>query len=198
MKMSACWLSCLFVVSFALATQADEVVMQNRDRYNGKIVSVTTNTLVFQSEILGTITLPRGKVVAITFGSASSTLAPAATAVPAPIPSAKAGESADTAAQLRQLRANSNLISQVQSQILGGAGPEANAKFSQMMDDLSTGKMNMAGLRAEAKSAADQLRSIKKQGGDETGTLDMYLSVLENFLQETTPGSSSAKPAASP
>ena len=57
-----------------------------------------------------------------------------------------------------------------------------------MLGDLGAGKMSISDLRAQAKSAAMQLRDLEKEAGDDSnGTLGMYLSVLENFLAETEP-----------
>ena len=41
------------LVVLAGAAQADQVEMQNGDRYNGKILSLTNDTVVLQSELLG-------------------------------------------------------------------------------------------------------------------------------------------------
>ena len=46
--------------------------------------------------------------------------------------------------------------------------------------------------RAEAKSASDQLRSLKKDTGDGTGILDSYLEILDKFVAETDSYSASA------
>src|SRR5215469_2143122 len=58
---------CLSFCSYAL--RADQLQMQNGDHYTGKIVSVTSNVVVLQSDVLGRIALPREKVLTLTFGS---------------------------------------------------------------------------------------------------------------------------------
>src|SRR5881397_996696 len=63
---------CRAAVMLFLATiwlRADQVEMQNGDRYLGTVLSLDTNTLVLRSAVLGTVTLPRGKVALIHFGS---------------------------------------------------------------------------------------------------------------------------------
>lgn len=61
-----------------------------------------------------------------------------------------------------------------------------------MVGGLMSGKIDMAGLRAQAKAAADQLRSYQHDLGPEAGdTLSSYLTILDNFLRETD---SAAKP----
>jgi hypothetical protein len=61
-------------------------------------------------------------------------------------------------------------------------------KFNELLDGLSSGKIDMSELRAEAQTAADQLRAEKKDmGTDPTGETDLYLSILDSFLKETAP-----------
>ena len=56
-----------------------------------------------------------------------------------------------------------------------------------MLNGLSTGQMDMKNLRAEAQSTADELRAFKKDIGPDADTeVDGYLSILDNFLKETT------------
>src|SRR5947199_9025024 len=66
---------CGAVMLFLAATRlcADQVEMQNGDRYLGKVLSLDTNTLVLRSDVLGTVRLPRGKVALITLGLSTST-----------------------------------------------------------------------------------------------------------------------------
>jgi len=171
----------------ASAARADQVVMLNGDTFNGAVLSVTTNTVVLKNENLGAVTLPRGKVSAILFGNVAAGAALPA-AGPALRPMFPATNSAAASSTLRGLRDQTNLIAQVQSQFLAPAGPEAQKKFNELLNGLSTGSMDMNDLRAQAQSAADQLRAFKKDLGPDAGEeMDTYLSILDNFLQETTP-----------
>ncbi len=63
-----------------------------------------------------------------------------------------------------------------------------------------SGKLTVNDLRKEAKSAADQLRAVKRDLGDDSGTLDGYLSILDSFLNETASpaGSATNAPASLP
>ena len=193
--LAAAAVTCCAAVALSLATirlRADQVEMQNGDRYVGKVLSLDTNTLVLRSDVLGTVRLPRGKVALVTFGAnaitnvarvASATggqLSASSTALPNGV--------TDLSAALRQLGANTNFIQQVQAQFLDAAGPEANAKFNEMASGLMSGKLTVNDVRAEAKSAADQLKELKRDLGEDGGlALDGYLAILENFLQQTAP-----------
>src|SRR5438034_631656 len=53
--------------------RADQVEMQNGDRYRGTVLSLDTNTLVLRSAVLGTVNLARGQVALITLGSGGAT-----------------------------------------------------------------------------------------------------------------------------
>jgi hypothetical protein len=160
---------------------ADQVEMQNGDRYNGKVISITNDIMVVQSEVLGTIIFPRAKVARISLGSAPAV---SHTSAAAPAKSASTNSAADALAALRQPGAASD-AAKVKQQLLADADPAAKAKFDAMLGDLMSGKMTVADLRVQAKSAADQLRALKKELGPESdSTLDSYLSVLESFLKE--------------
>ena len=162
--------------------------MQNGDRYFGK-VTLGTNSLTLLSEILGTVQLPRNKVASITLGTNRASAV--ATAAPAPGNPSRAAlvatnHSSEVPASLRKLAGQTNLIQQVQSRFLADAGPEANAKFTELMTGLTTGKMSINGLRAEARSAAAQVRELRRGLDEESGSsLDMYLSILDSFLKES-------------
>jgi len=197
--------------------RADQLEMLNGDRYVGKVLSLNTNTVVWQSDVLGTVKLPRNKVLTINLGSGAATnlarlpgSAPpvggsdgaAGKAHPSANPSLqRSGAPPPQAPDLRQLGGDTNLIAQIQAQFLNGAGPEANAKFNELLGGLTSGKLGVNDIRAEAKSAADQLRAAKRDLGDDAGwALDAYLSVLDHFLRETAPagGSGTNAPAQAP
>ena len=170
--------------------RADQIEMQNGDRYIANVVSLNSNTLVVRNEVLGTVHLPRGKVASITFGRAAtipSVQSKTNAALAQPL-SGLTNSTSEFAAALHQLGAQTNLIQQVQSEFLAGVGPEANNKFNELLNGLTTGKLTLGDLRNEAKSAADQLRALEKDLGDDSGfALDGYLSILDGFLSETAP-----------
>jgi hypothetical protein len=176
----------------AAGGRADQVAMQNGDRYTGSVLSLSAESVVVQSELLGKVTLPRSKVTFIGFG----TNVPASFARPAtPVPArfnagaaASTNAAPDASSALRSLGAHTDLIQQVREQYLGAAGIEANRKYDEMLNGLMSGKLTLDDLRAQARSAADQLRAFKRElGGDDAGELDSDLTILEKFVKETAP-----------
>ena len=171
---------------------ADQVEMQNGDRYVGNVLSLSTNTLVLRNEVLGTVRLPREKVALITLGS---TLPPGVTPLPSPAASkvrapsaARAAAATNLSPELRELAGHTNLIRHIQKQFLGDAGPEANKKFDDLLSGVLSGKVTMDDLRAQAQSAADQLRALKREGGEDPGfATDTYLAILDQFLKASPP-----------
>jgi len=196
------WLLCVAVLaSCAVATDslADQLEMKNGDHYVGKVVSVTTNTVVFQSEVLGTVTLTREKVGAISLGAAAPTNIVASTPVPAKV-DVSTNNAPDLSTALRRLGTNNTSMKQVEQELLSG-NPEAQAKFNEMMKGLMTGKLTVNDIRAQARTAAEQLRDAKRELGDEAGTaVDGYLAILENFLKESgdTPSKATPLPTKTP
>ncbi len=184
----------------ANAVRGDQVEMQNGDRYVGKVVSLNATTLVVQNDVLGVVRIPRDKVSIIAFG-ATPVAAGAAEAGKisvtgkAPV---STNSTPDASNPFRELAAHTNLVHKIQSQFLGDAGPEANKKFEEMLNGLMTGKLNMDDLRAQAQTAADQIRAAKRDGGEDPGfAADTYLAILDQFLKSTPPtGSKTNAPAA--
>src|SRR5215469_7814827 len=200
-------ISLAFSVTFGVAVSsasADQITLRNGDVLNGKVLSMTTNSLVLEDESLGTLTLPRVKVSNITFGAVSAVLQPGAISPGNPLqapasPKAVAPTQLDSSlsalqAMLRQVRANSNLVQEVEAQVLGSsASPEAVNKFNELLDGLSTGQIDLNGLRSEAQTAANELQDYKNQlGPDASEEMDGYLSILNHFLNETAPTNGTA------
>lgn len=178
----------LFFVTILL--HADQVEMQNGDRYFGKVLSLDTNLLVLHSDVLGTVRLPRDKVANVTLRTVATNTARTLTITnsqPRTPTVTLTNGATDLSASFKSLGANTNFIHQIQSQFLADAGPEANGKFNEMVSGLMSGKLTVNDLRAEAKTAADQLKELKRDLGDDTGALDGYLSILESFLSESGP-----------
>lgn len=185
---------------------ADEVQMRNGDRYVGKVLSLNGEVLVIQNDNVGTLRLPRAKVAMVSVGSGSvapaNPLAASARSNSPAISPRAATNSVELASTLRQSPGTSNLVEQVQAQYLAGAGPEATAKFNELLGGYLSGRLTVNDIRAQARSAADQIRSVRKDLDEDTGGMvDGYLAILDRFLKETgsgnlpsTTGSSAATP----
>ena len=191
-RASTCWVlgSALVLTLCAGPVCADQIEMQNGDKYNAKVISMNNETVVIQSDVLGTVKLQRGQVAHVNVGTPANTT-PAASTQPNPQTArtarpAAAAQSNDVSSAVRQLATDTNLIEQVQNQYLAGADPAAKAKFNELLSGLSTGTLNINDLRAQAKTAAEQLRALKKEsGGSADEALDSYLAILDSFLKET-------------
>ena len=173
--------------------RADQVEMQNGDRYAGTVLSLDANSVVLRSEVLGKVSLPRSQVALITLGPVARTNAARLRALSTnelsrPQAGSVARTNSELAALLRQLGGDTNSLRDVQGQFLSQAGPEANQKFNQMLRELTSGKMTISDLRAQAKAAADQARRQRSDANGEIGgLLDGYLGILDDFLQQTAP-----------
>ena len=174
--------------------RADVVEMQNGDRYVGRVLSVSADAVVLESEVLGKITVPRKNVSGLAFGTnAVPTKAAgdvATVSVPTNFPAAPSstgltGTNADFSTAFRSLGANTNFIAQVRDQMLAG-NPTATAKYDEMVNGLLDGSLNMADLRREAQADANQLRELKSDLGPDAGdSIDAYLDVLDDFLKDS-------------
>jgi hypothetical protein len=195
-KKSICFITSLAAcLSLGVAvSSADQITLRNGDILNGKVLAVTTNTLVLQDDSLGTLTLPRARVSNITFGAVAAVMPPPATSFANPVQAApklasQANSASDLQMMFHEIRQHTNLVQEVEAQVLGSsASPEAINKFNDLLDGLSTGQMDMNGLRAEAQNSVNELQEYKKQMGSDAGEeIDGYLYVLNKFLRETAP-----------
>ena len=187
-------LGALLALAATPALRADVLEMQNGDRYSGQILSMSADTVVLKSEILGKINVPRSKVASLTLG-ASSKIAPASNRAPISISTnmssvasatALTGTNANISAAFQQLGPNTNFVGQVRQQLLTG-NPEAAAKYDEMVSGLLTGQLRLSDVRREAQNSAAQLRALKQELGPEADdALDGYLQILDSFLKETT------------
>jgi hypothetical protein len=197
-KKSILTISLAAFLSFGAAiSSADQITLHNGDILNGKVLAMTTNTLVLQDDSLGTLTLPRARVSIIMFGTTAPTLPPLAmpftnVVQASPEPAARANSPSDLQAMFQNIHEHSNLVQEVEVKVLGSsASPDAVNKFNELLDGLSSGQLDMNGLRSQAQSAAAQLQDYKKQMGSEAGEeIDGYLYILNNFLRETAPTNS--------
>jgi uncharacterized phage infection (PIP) family protein YhgE len=165
-----------------------------RTKSNSKtVISVATNTVVLQNDLLGKLTLPRDQVAHLTIGEKRVTatnalpLIEGAKKQPALLAQApsKTAET-DLATAIRGLNTNSSSVRQISDQLLTGSNPAAKKKYNELVGGLASGNLSVANIRTEAQSAITQVRQYKKELGEEAGEpLDAYLAVLEGFLKET-------------
>ncbi len=197
----------VFLFMAATSLRADQVEMQNGDRYHGKVLTVTADTVVLDSAVLGKINVPRKNVANLAFG-ANPTLPKAATNLarisgstnlPVPVaPQNPANTNTDLSAAFRNLGANTNFVRDIREQMLRDS-PAAASKYDEMVNGLMSGKLDLNDLRREAKSSADQLRALKRELGPEADdSLDTYLEVLDGFLKESAAEPASAVPVPRP
>jgi hypothetical protein len=175
-------------LAFCFGVYADQIELKNGDRYIGKVLSMNSNTVVLESSVLGQVQLSRSQVVSINLNGIVSASAPLPVTNSTPnaaVSSGNRGAANGLDSAVRRLAGNTNAVQQVHRDMLANAGPEATQKFNEMMSDLLTGKLTIAGLRKEADSAAKQLRELRKELGEDSGGLvDGYLEILDKFLQD--------------
>jgi hypothetical protein len=189
----------IFACIVAPGLRADELDMQNGDRYFGTVLSVSADTVVLKSDMLGVINVPRTKVTNLAFGVKAAVPVSASPKPPVPAPpAASAGTNADLSTALRGLGADTNFIGQVRQKFLAD-NPGAASNYDAMVGGLLDGSLNLDDLRRQARSAADQLRELKRTGSSDSGIpVDAYLEVLDRFVNETASEPTNPAPALPP
>jgi hypothetical protein len=164
------------LASLTVVLKGDLLEMTNGDRYTGKVVSVTQSNVTFQSEIQGTMNLPRGKVARVSFEEALSR-------PPGITPSvAKTNE---TVKPLPKVDFDAKSLSQVQQELLSTASPEARREFHETVKGLMTGKLTIDDIRTQARNAVKDIKAAKEELGEGAAdAFDGYLRILERFLSE--------------
>ena len=199
LKLQFCGLLLMFAMAPAL--RADVLEMQNGDRYSGKVLGMSADTVVLKSEVLGKINVPRSKVASLTF-STNATPPTAAVNLPRPVSTnlpivvtgpAVANTNADLATAFRQLGAGTNFVGQIRDQMFAGS-PQAAAKYDELVSGLMSGQINLNDLRQQAQASAEQLRQLKREMPEAAESFDAYLQVLDSFVKETANEPSGAAP----
>jgi hypothetical protein len=188
MKTSQWILTVLFLCLIRAA--ADQVELSNGDRYTGKVLSVTASEIRLDNEINGLMKLPRNKVRAIYF---NQTAAPSTSSSLLPAPRTNAPVVEDGLVKIKKGQIDPKALEQVQTDILGTAGPEANAMFNDLLKGLMTGRLTSDDLRKQAKDTMAQLQGLQKELGEDDNNplLASYLGILQKFIDE----GQAAKPA---
>jgi hypothetical protein len=204
MRFALLFISCGFLASLVITPmlRADEVEMQNGDHYSGKVLSVSTNTIELESDVLGKIHVPRDKVARLTFGDSAvaSNGATSGVRVSASTnsPTADALTALTNASAIHKNGSNTVSIQEIREQMLAGS-PEAAGKYDEMVNGLLDGSLGIDDIRRKAKSSEDEILELKRDLGPEAGdALDGYLQVLDQFLKESANEPTNAAPAPEP
>ncbi len=154
--------------------RADIIHLSNGDRYVGTVASVSGQEVLVQSEIVGTLKIPRSKVASIYFGT---NLPPVEGMAPV---AAGKGEPAG-----RGIALDPKAIEQVKGEFLATATPEANAIFTDMVQGLASGKLSIEDLRSQARDSLKELRELQAEiGEEENPMLSGYVGILERFVNQ--------------
>ena len=182
-------LSLFSLLIFAQSVIADIIECDNGDRYNGKVVSMDEKNVTLRNEIAGTISIPRNRIISISFRDQTQPRPVTAPIVSTNRPSAAQGFQFDSAA-----------VQKVQNELLATATPEATQMFNEMVQGLMGGQMNVGDIRNKAQSTLQELRELQKDlGDDETAALlNSYGAILENFLRQSGASTNAAVPAPKP
>jgi hypothetical protein len=172
-----------FLTAFSL--HADQLQMVNGDHYAGRILSLNSNTIVFESDVLGKVTLPREKVASMALGANAATNAPVAPRV-VTATNHLVHASTNVSAALRN-GTNAATIEQIRQQMLTGTTPEVNQKYNEMLGGLMSGKLSVNDIRDQAKTAIVQINQLKKESPQADPMLDAYLEILQNFVNDAEP-----------
>jgi len=199
LKLQFCGL--LLMLAMVPALRADVLEMQNGDRYSGKVLGMSADFVVLNSEVLGKINVPRSKVANLAF-STNAAASGAAVNLPRPVSTnlsivvsgpTVANTNADLAAAFQQLGGDTNFVGQIRNQMFAG-NPQAAAKYDELVNGLMTGQINMNDLRKQAQASAEQLRELKREMPEAAESFDAYLQVLDSFVNETANEPSGAAP----
>lgn len=102
---------------------------------------------------------------------------------------------------LRQLQSGGlgpQTLSEVQKALPLVNTPEVRDYFNSTVGGLMSGSLSIQDVRKDAVKARDTILDLKKDLGPGADALNGYLSILEGFIEETTPAGAPADGAAGP
>jgi hypothetical protein len=179
-----------------LPANADSVQLANGDVLNGRVLGLDDKQLRLESETLGQVSIPRGKILTITLGNAK---APAPASAPVSRPSRTNLSPEEILRQLKTTGVNPKDVKGIHQMLPLLATPEASKYFDDTVKGLLGGTRSLGDLRKEAMRAREELKKATKGlGPDVEAGVAPYLQILERFIRETEPAAPEAKKARPP
>jgi hypothetical protein len=171
------------LVIFGIASRADTINLTNGDRFTGSIELVDATEVHLKSDSVGTIKIPRAKVISIFFGTNQPPI------------KTLAGPEKDSATTGGLFDPKS--VDKVQEDFLATAGPEANAMFKDLIQGLASGKLNVEDIRDQARESLKGLKELQADGGEEADNplIQGYVGILENFINKGSTNRAKTGPA---
>ncbi len=160
----------------------DQVELGNGERYTGNVISISASEIRLENEINGLMKLPRNRVKAIFFG----TNAGPHSVSPILNSGTNASPASDAVAEIKNGKIDPKTLEQVQTDILGSAGPEAKAMFNDLLKGLTTGTLSTEDIRQQARETVNELKNLQKEAGEgeDNPILGSYLAILQKFIDE--------------
>ncbi len=190
MRTTCCW-ALVVVICGANIGWADSIELANGDVLHGTVLSLDAKELKLQSETLGEVKFPRAKIAAIHLGDKKPAPAPTAAGAVADKPVAPApGTAQDAIRQLQQSGVDAGTMKLIEQALpVFGASPDAKKYFTDRVEGLISGDIDIGAIREDAQKVVDELEGLKQDLGPQTApALDPYLGILKRFLRETAPG----------
>jgi hypothetical protein len=176
-----------------MPAMADSVQLANGDVLNGRVLSLDDKQLRLESEVLGQVTIPRGKIRAITLGDHRP--AAAASSPAGKLPGAEASPEA-ALKRLKTTGVNPKDLKELQQMLPLLATPEASKYFNDTVKGLMSGTRSIGDLRKEAMRARDELKKATRGlGPDVEAAIAPYMQILDSFIRETQPPAPKAQNA---
>lgn len=182
------WWAALLLVAAASSLRADTIQLSNGDTLNGRVVSLDAKTLRLRSEIHGELSVPRSKVAAIYFGSVKPPVAKPPLAAAAAQPAAVGTVQQALGALQGQGALNAQQMNDLQKLMPLLDTPEGQKLLTEKLNGLLTGTLSVEDIRRDAVTARRQITDLQKELGPAADpSLNSYLHLIDQFLQQTGP-----------
>ncbi len=206
-RISLSVLACVALAVCMCSASAETIELKNGDKFSGKVISVDATNVILENEILGRVKIPRAKIVAIFLGEQASrpetkdfpkpdknpdevikrVLESAGKFSPDSIKGKGSKTPADVVRELQTKGIDPQELSGIYQKLPLLAVPGVKKYFNDKVTGLASGRLNLQDIRKDAVKARDGLKDLQKDLGPDGKALEGYLSILNAFIDQTTP-----------